>query len=71
MFFACEVWCIADVSIVSPSSEQTTTNTTPDPNPNQNYQQLDSIPFNVFTVYKLQMASTVVGECIDRLRMRN
>ena len=24
--FACEVWCIADVSNVSPSSEQTCTN---------------------------------------------
>ena len=23
MFFACGIWCVADVSIVSPSSEQT------------------------------------------------
>ena len=23
MFFTCEIWCIADVSSVSPSSEQT------------------------------------------------
>ena len=23
MFFACEIWCVADVSSVSPSSEQT------------------------------------------------
>ena len=59
MFVACGIWCLADVSSVSPSSEQTNTNnspsqdytTNPDDHSNHN---IDSPGFKPFTVISLE-----------------